>query len=74
MPLSAEQLQTEVLGLPVEQRARLAEILIASLDEDLEIEHAWMIEAERRYEELRTGRVQGVPAEQVFAELDDLLR
>jgi putative addiction module component (TIGR02574 family) len=42
--------------------------LIASLDED-EISRAWADEAERRYEELRSGAVSGIPAEDVFARI-----
>ncbi|RJP34881.1 MAG: addiction module antitoxin RelB [Candidatus Omnitrophota bacterium] len=56
------------------ERARLAERLIASLDEDVEIEQAWAEEVHRRVKELQSGAVQSIPGEQVFAELKDLFR
>ncbi|RJP33667.1 MAG: addiction module antitoxin RelB [Candidatus Omnitrophota bacterium] len=56
------------------ERARLAERLIASLDEDVEIEQVWAEEVRRRVEELQSGAVQSIPGEQVFAELKDLFR
>jgi hypothetical protein len=34
-----------------------------------EIEKLWIAEAERRFQELRKGVVQGIPAREVFAEL-----
>lgn len=48
--MTIEQVEAEVLRLPRAERARLAELLISSLDEDSEIERAWEDEAERRYQ------------------------
>ncbi len=73
MPRTREQLEVEARSLPREERARLAEALIASLDEDSEIERQWAAEAERRAAELDAGAVHTIPADQVFAELDELL-
>ena len=73
MPLTREQLEVEAQKLPRDERARLAEALIASLDEEAEIERAWYDEAERRAAELDSGAVEGIPAEQVFAELDTIV-
>jgi putative addiction module component (TIGR02574 family) len=73
MPLTREQLENEAQNLPRDERARLAEALIASLDEEAEIERAWLAEAERRAAELDSGAVEGIPADQVFAELEELL-
>ncbi|HET6566769.1 MAG TPA: addiction module protein [Rhodothermales bacterium] len=64
--MSVQELEAEVLKLPGHERARLAEVLIASLDEEDEIARAWAEEAERRYEELRSGAVEGIPAQEVF--------
>jgi putative addiction module component (TIGR02574 family) len=71
---TAEDLESAVLQLPREQRARLAERLIASLDEDAAVERAWAAEIRRRVDELHSGRVQTIPGEQVFEELKDLFR
>ena len=72
--MSVHEIEAEALLLSSQERAHLAEVLIASLDEDLALDQAWAAEAERRYEEIRSGRVQAIPAEQVMAELDELLR
>lgn len=72
--MSVQELEAEVLRLPSHERARLAEVLIASLDEEDEISRAWADEAERRYEELRSGAVKSIPAEEVFARVRSRLR
>ncbi|HEX2090837.1 MAG TPA: addiction module protein [Longimicrobiaceae bacterium] len=72
--MSVQELEAEVLRLPSHERARLAEVLIASLEEEDEIAQAWADEAERRYEELRSGAVESVPAEEVFANIRSRLR
>jgi putative addiction module component (TIGR02574 family) len=69
-----EHIEAEALRLPREERARLAEALISSLDEESEIEKAWSAEIKRRLQDLRSGAVQSIPADEVFAELDDLLK
>ncbi len=74
MRSSVEDVESAALQLPRAERARLAERLIASLDEDTEIEQAWAEEIRRRVHELRSGAVQPIPGEQVFAELKDLFR
>ena len=72
--MSAQELEAELLKLPSHERARLAEVLIASLDEEDEIATAWADEAERRYEELRSGEVEAIPGEEVFARIRSRLR
>lgn len=72
--MSVQELEAEILKLPSHERARLAEVLIASLDEEDEIAAAWADEAERRYEELRSGAVAAVPAAEVLARVRSRLR
>ena len=67
------KLEAEALRLPPSERARLAEVLISSLDEETEIERAWKEEIERRLSDLRTGSVQIIPAKDVLDELDALV-
>lgn len=67
MTMTLDQLEAEVMKLPAHLRARLAELLISSLDEEAEIEQAQADEAARRWEEVRTGAVTARPASQVFA-------
>lgn len=64
------------MKLPERERVRLAQELIASLDEEIEpgVEALWLAEAERRLEELRSGKTKGVPAEEAFAKARDALR
>ena len=74
MAKKREHIEAEALRLPREERARLAEALISSLDEESEIERAWSAEIKRRVQDLSSGAVQSLPADEVFAELDDLLK
>ena len=71
MPTSLQEFTTEALALPVEARAFLVEKLLGSLDEheDFPISEAWMKEITKRSREIDEGRVQGIPAEQVFDEM-----
>jgi putative addiction module component (TIGR02574 family) len=61
--MTTDQIEHELLKLPAADRARLAERLIASLDEDSEVEAAWKAEVHRRDEGLQSGAVQGIPIE-----------
>ncbi len=68
MKLTPEQLEAELLQLPPAVRARLAEALLDSLEEaDTELDVAWAEEAERRYQELKTGSVGALPAAEALA-------
>jgi len=70
MPSKIKELEKEALRLPSHERARLAEHLIGSLDEeeDPEAERLWVEEAERRYQEYKKGKVSARPAKTVFKE------
>jgi putative addiction module component (TIGR02574 family) len=72
----ASKLEAEALKLPPEQRARLAERLISSLDQsaDPDCEELWIREAERRLEELESGGAEPVPAERVIGSARSALR
>lgn len=74
MPRSADQIEVEALSLPRGERVRLLEALISSLDEDAEIKRAWNEEIRRRVEELHSGEVKAIPGEEVFKEIEQLLR
>ena len=62
-----EDIEAEALKLPVEERAHLADRLLASLSEDPEIEEAWAIEVERRVADIEGGRSHLVPAAEAIA-------
>jgi len=63
------ELEEKALTLPVEDRAALAEHLLATLDlgEDVDAEEEWLAEAERRYREYRSGRMKASPAAEAIA-------
>ncbi len=65
-----KEIEEEALRLPSRERARLAEHLISSLDEeeDPEAEKLWIEEAERRYREYKEGKVKAKPSDLVFKE------
>lgn len=67
---SLETLQAEVLLLSSSDRAKLLDSLIASLDEDAEIEAAWDALADAREQALRDGTVDMMPLEDVMARLE----
>lgn len=69
--LNLEQITEEALSLPDKARAQLTERLAESLDADAETAHRqlWAAEAHRRHDELREGKVEGIPAEDGFAQI-----
>lgn len=54
--------------LDLADRAKLAEQLLASLDDpsDAEVEKLWLEEAKRRLVAYRAGQGEAIPAEEVF--------
>lgn len=68
MQSNIEELSEASLQLGIEDRAVLAGKLLLSLDEPTpsEVERLWLDEAERRLGEFRAGRVQSIPADDVF--------
>ena len=61
----------EALKLDVRERARMAGLLLESLD-DLSVEEVgrlWVDEAQRRDAAMQNGQLPSVPSQQVIAEL-----
>jgi putative addiction module component (TIGR02574 family) len=69
MPTTIEVLEAEALQLPAADRARLVDRLIASLDNDPEVEEAWAAEVERRNAEIESGAVTLLPGPETLAKL-----
>jgi putative addiction module component (TIGR02574 family) len=67
MPLPIEDIEAQALGLPPEERARLVERLIASFEPKSAAQAAWMVLAQRRREDVRSGKTTMVPGEQALA-------
>ena len=76
MPTLVDELSERAKKLAPEDRARLAEELLQSLeqDPDTEAEAAWDHEIERRVAEVEAGAAKLIPAEDVHAEARRLIR
>ena len=76
MPTIVEELSARAKTLPTEDRARLVEELLDSLqgESDAEAESAWDREIERRVAEIESGAVKLISAEEVHAEARRLIR
>ena len=68
MASPARQIESKAMKLSPRERARLAERLISSLDDeaDEDAEAVWIREGERRLDELGVGKVKGRPAAAVL--------
>lgn len=71
MTALAEKLKPQLNALPAEDRAALAQYLLASLDAqtDTGAEAAWESELKRRAEEVRRGAATGRSAREAVADL-----
>jgi putative addiction module component (TIGR02574 family) len=67
METQLEMLEAQALKLTTSERAHLAERLIASLDEDVEIEEAWAVEVQRRIAQIESGRAKMIPSAEAIA-------
>ncbi len=71
--MTASELIAQALKLPAAEREQVLHALAISLDTDGDnegaVDAAWAEEITRRVDDVHAGRVQGVPAAQVFAEL-----
>lgn len=72
----ARELESKALKLTRRERARLAQRLLSSLDQeiDADAEKFWLEEAERRLGELKSGKIAGIPAEKVIKKARSTLR
>jgi putative addiction module component (TIGR02574 family) len=70
MSMTLTELEAQARKLPPEERARLAEAMLESLQEapSAEIEAAWDREIEARMAAYERGESKTFPAEEVFAE------
>jgi putative addiction module component (TIGR02574 family) len=74
METELEKLEAEALKLTPGERAALAQRLLASLEEDAEIEEAWAAEVERRVAEVESGTVQLIPIAEALAQVRAALK
>ena len=71
----SKKVEEEVLTLPANERLSLIDTLIMSLNlpTQTEVDKLWAEEAEKRIKELNEGNVQGIPGDEVFAEMRNSL-
>ncbi len=71
-----KKIENEMLSLPSQERAFLADRLLSTLDEHSlsDIDSEWIAEAERRYDAYKKGKRGGIQAEKVFEKAEDLLK
>jgi putative addiction module component (TIGR02574 family) len=76
MTKPARELESKALRLSRRERARLAQRLISSLDSGMngDVDKLWLVEAERRLGELKSGKAAGIPAEKVIRKARSTLR
>jgi putative addiction module component (TIGR02574 family) len=75
-PTQLERLTLELLGLPTATRARLAEQLLKSLKVEEyppkeEVQRRQLEVVKQRVADYESGKTQGIPAEEVFREIED---
>ena len=71
-----DQMEAKLLELPTKDRARLARMLLVSLEpqEDEEVDRLWVEESEKRLKEWREGKVTAISASEVFEEARKALK
>jgi len=75
MPTSLKQIEKQARALTAEDRAKLAESLLESLQSPIsDIEKAWAEEIEQRIASFDRGEISAYPAEDVFADARRITR
>ena len=76
MALTIEELFEQAMRLSPEARARLAALLLESLDDDPldSIGGLWLAGAQRRLDDVRSGQVRMIPGDEALQRVRDTLR
>ena len=65
--MGSKEILSEALKLAPEERFRVVEGLLTSLDQpDKTLDEIWAEEAEKRLAAYREGRMEGIPMEEIF--------
>ena len=68
--MKTDDLILEIQSLPVEERARVADCILRSLNQTVsEVDQKWTDLAARRLQDIQTGVVKPVAGEDVFGEI-----
>ena len=72
---STKQIIEDAESLPVEDRMTIVDALLHRLNApDPEIDRKWIAVIERRLSDLRSGKIQSVPAKEVFQRVRERLQ
>jgi putative addiction module component (TIGR02574 family) len=72
MTMKTQELFSIVESLPVDLKTELVEKILDSLHPtQKEIDELWAKEAEKRVEEIKTGKVKTIPGEEVFKKIGE---
>jgi putative addiction module component (TIGR02574 family) len=76
MSTNLDQLTADAMKLSLRDRVQLAQRLVSTIDDEVEAdtEALWFAETERRLEELRNGKVQGLDSEEAFRTAREALK
>ena len=76
MSETVEDLASKAMELPTESRARLADLLVESLDAAAlgKIDRLWIAEAKRRRDAVRAGQAKTVPIDEALRQVRDALK
>ncbi|MFT6420497.1 MAG: putative addiction module component (TIGR02574 family) [Porticoccus sp.] len=74
--MNLQQIEDEALHLPKDERVQLVRRLVLSLESpsEEELRSDWLLEAQRRAEELDSGSVQAVPGKDVMKKARALIK
>ena len=74
--MNIEQLETEISKLGEPEKRQVLKRLVAELEmgSDSDVERAWLEEAQRRYDELKSGAATGIPAEEALSNARNRLK
>ena len=75
MSMTMQQIVSEARQLPRDQFSELFDLLLVEgfAQPDPENDAAWRVETSRRVAEIQSGRVKGIPGDQVMAELRQIV-
>jgi putative addiction module component (TIGR02574 family) len=67
-------LAAEALKLAADEREAFVQLLVASLNQDANVDEAWAIEVERRIAEIESGKVSVQPMADALAQVRNNLK
>lgn len=65
-----QEVESKIYSLPIRERGRIAHNLLASIDNEAEESEKYEKEIQRRVKLVKSGKVIGIPADEVFAKLE----